>query len=286
MRIKADIFLFFVIIIFSSCVTSNNRDISSFIQNENYWKTIATAHQIVIINVSELQVQNVKLDLYFKYEIQIVKSLKGNSQDNIQFNVFMKEENYNFIMSLDESEKVIVFLVNTYDGYGYNNYLADYFIEYSIIEYTNETESIIAKELLLQNDIVNNNLYENFKIDKKLFNKVKRHINNTENIFLQNNSFERLEEMGMDGVPYIILLLDNFRLLPIKSITLRNYSANAFEGYRHYGPELVIDALTAILNQITGESFGNIENGEATQEERTLVLNGWRIYLYKLINNN
>jgi hypothetical protein len=87
------------------------------------------------------------------------------------------------------------------------------------------------------------------------------------------------------GVPYIILLMDNFQTLPIRSIILQNKSEYALEAYRQYGPELVIDALAAILNQITRENFGEIYNGEATQEERILVLNGWRIYLYKLIQN-
>jgi len=277
-------FAFFVILILNSCNSFQNKKEDNFItlKNENYWKNIAGARQIFVVNNSELQTNNIKMNEYYEYDIHINKTLKGASERNIRFKVFMKEENSNYIKSLDKSGEVILFLVNVYDGYGYNNYLADYYIEKAIIKHTKETEEIIINEIRLQDSIIKDKLYENFPIDKKLYSKVKHYINNTTNILFEHNSFEKLEEMGDIAVPYIILLLDNFKKLPIKSISLRNKNENAFEGYRHYGPELVIDALTAILNQITGEDFGSIYNGEVTQEERILALNGWRIYLYKL----
>lgn len=278
----------FTILIFASCNSYQivNGNYSFSLQNENYWRNVATARQIFIINTSELLIQDIKLNEYYEYDIHVINTLKGIYQERVQFNIFMDEENYNYIMSLCDFEKIIIFLINTYDGYGYNNYLADYFIENAIIGYTKEEESIITSEISLQNDIINNKLYENFDINKRLYNKVKGYISNITNVLFEKKSFKQLEEMGEAGIPYIILLLDNFKTLPIKSIILENKSEYAFEATRHYGPELVIDALTAILNQITGEDFGSIYNGEATQEERTLVLNGWRVYLYKLIHNN
>ncbi|MDR2717889.1 MAG: hypothetical protein LBB89_07495 [Treponema sp.] len=274
-------------LLFIFCITPHigSQNNSFVLQNENYWKNIAEAGQILIINTSELSVQNIKLNEYYEYDIQIMNTLKGAERERIQFNVFMKEENYDYIMSLAGTEKVIVFLINTYDGYGYNNYLANYFIKDAIIKYTDETERIIVNEIYLQDDIINNKLYENFNIDKRLYARVNRYINNTTNILFEHGSFKQLEKTGEKGVPYIILLMNNFKTLPVKSIRLENKSKYAFEAYRHYSPELVIDALTAILNQITGEDFGSIYNGEAAQEERILALNGWRIYLYKLIKN-
>ena len=276
--------LFFLL--FISCGTSQtgNRSYSFIIENENYWRNIAETSQIFIINTSELLVQNVKMNEYHEYDVQIINTLKGAGQERVRFRVFMRENNYNYIMSLAGVEKAIVFLLNTYDGYGHNNYLASY-TENAIIGHTNETENIIASEIYLQNNIIANKLYENFNIDKKMYSKVNQYINNTTNILLENNSFKQLEKLGEIGVPYIILLMDNFETLPIKSIILENNWEDAFESYRQYGPELVIDALAAILNQITGEDFGSIHNGDAAQEERILALNGWRIYLYKLIQN-
>jgi hypothetical protein len=280
-------FIYLFSLLFISCSTSQigTKDYSFVLQNDNYWRNIAEASQIFVINTSELLVQNIKLNTYHEYDIQIINTLKGTSQGKIRFNVFMKKNNYDYIMSLTGVERVIVFIVNAYDGYGYNNYLANYFIENAIIKYTNEMENIIKNEIFLQNDIISNKLYEKFNIDKRLYDRVNGYINNTTNILFEHSSFKQLEEMGEIGVPYIILLMDNFKTLPIKSIILKNKNEDAFEAYRHYGPELVIDALAAILNQITGEDFGALENGEATQEERIRVLNGWRIYLYKLIQN-
>lgn len=48
----------------------------------------------------------------------------------------------------------------------------------------------------------------------------------------------------------------------------------------NYGPEKVVDALAAILNQITGRHFGFIYNG-ATDAERTKTVRAWRDFLRK-----
>ena len=74
--------------------------------------------------------------------------------------------------------------------------------------------------------------------------------------------------------------MDDRRRLPDPRISLRNKSPQAFEGLRHYGPEKVVDALAAILNQITGQHFGFIYNG-ATDAERTQTVRRWRDYLQK-----
>jgi hypothetical protein len=94
-----------------------------------------------------------------------------------------------------------------------------------------------------------------------------------------------LEEYGVSGVPYIILGLNDFRKLPVKSISLINDFPDAFEGIRHYSPHLVVDALAAILNQITGVHFGFIYNGnDTTDDQRNQCIRGWYIYLYYLMN--
>lgn len=94
----------------------------------------------------------------------------------------------------------------------------------------------------------------------------------------QQALFNRLIALGDDGVPAIIMLMDDRRPLAEPQITLVNDFAGAFEGTRHYGPDLIVDALEAILNDITGESFGNIYNG-GSEQERTKAVRGWRIYL-------
>jgi hypothetical protein len=92
-----------------------------------------------------------------------------------------------------------------------------------------------------------------------------------------------LDEMGMRAVPAIIDQMDDRRPLPIEDIELKGAPSD-WEGIKHYGPKEVVDVLDAILNQITDESFGNIENG-GTSDERALAINGWRIYCDALLNH-
>jgi hypothetical protein len=96
----------------------------------------------------------------------------------------------------------------------------------------------------------------------------------------EQQAFTDLESLGCPAVPAIIERMDDRRKLPEPRISLQNKSPDAFEGLRHYGPEKVVDALAAILNQITGKDFGFIYNG-ATDTERDKAVSGWRDFLYK-----
>lgn len=94
----------------------------------------------------------------------------------------------------------------------------------------------------------------------------------------EQEAFSDLEALGCPAVPAIIRRMDDRRALPDSRISLRNKSPKAFETLRHYGPVEVVDALAAILNQLTGQDFGFIYNG-ATSEERTSTVEGWRKFL-------
>jgi len=94
----------------------------------------------------------------------------------------------------------------------------------------------------------------------------------------ERQAFADLEALGCPAVPAIIELMDDRRSLPDPRISLKNKSPQAFEGLRHYSPQKVVDALAAILSQVTGRNFGFIYNG-ATGAERTKTLRGWRDFL-------
>ena len=94
----------------------------------------------------------------------------------------------------------------------------------------------------------------------------------------EQKAFSDLEALGCAAVPATIRRMDDRRALPDPRISLRNKSPDAFEGIRHYGPTQVVDALAAILNQVTGQHFGFIYNG-ATDAERTKTIQGWREFL-------
>jgi hypothetical protein len=93
----------------------------------------------------------------------------------------------------------------------------------------------------------------------------------------QHETFAALEKLGMAAAPAIVAQMDNRRPLVEQQISLVNHGRDAFEGIRHYGPEQVVDALAAILNQITGASFGFIYNG-GSDDERRAVVDAWRVY--------
>ncbi|MEK7454489.1 MAG: hypothetical protein AABZ76_06165 [Pseudomonadota bacterium] len=93
----------------------------------------------------------------------------------------------------------------------------------------------------------------------------------------QQHVFDQLEALGNVAVPAIIAQMDDRRHLRTQAISLVNHAPDAFEGMRHYGPEQVVDGLDAVLNQITGESFGSIVNGGSSRQ-RDAVVAGWRVF--------
>jgi len=68
--------------------------------------------------------------------------------------------------------------------------------------------------------------------------------------------------------------LGDSRMLAERSISLTNRESQTFEERRQYVPVTVHDALSAILNQVTGESFVFVYNG-ATPQERNENRNKW-----------
>ena len=96
----------------------------------------------------------------------------------------------------------------------------------------------------------------------------------------EQKAFADIEGLGCPAVPAIIEKMDDRRKLPDRRISLRNKSPQTFESMRHYSPEEVVDALAAILNQITGQDFGSISNG-ATEADRSATVRGWRDFLHK-----
>ncbi|MEO7277343.1 MAG: hypothetical protein ABIW33_04905 [Sphingomicrobium sp.] len=92
----------------------------------------------------------------------------------------------------------------------------------------------------------------------------------------QRETFRKLEALGVAGVPAIVAQMDNRHPLVTRAISLANQSPTAFESVRYYAPELVVDAMDAILNQITGYG-GSIVNGGSEQKRQAAVAD-WRKY--------
>jgi hypothetical protein len=98
----------------------------------------------------------------------------------------------------------------------------------------------------------------------------------------QHKAFADLERLGQPAVPAIIALMDDRRDLAEKRISLENKSPGAFEGLRHYNASKVIDALDAILNQLTGLALGTsyFDDSDAARVE---AVNAWRVYRHYLL---
>jgi hypothetical protein len=95
----------------------------------------------------------------------------------------------------------------------------------------------------------------------------------------QRDAFAALEQLGCAALPEIVAAMDDRRQLPVRELTLANHAKDAFEALRHYQPKRVIDGISAILNQLTGESFGFLANG-ARDEERDAAVQAWTVYAH------
>jgi len=94
----------------------------------------------------------------------------------------------------------------------------------------------------------------------------------------EQQAFHALEALGCAGVPAIIGQMDDRRSLPDPNISFSNNYPEAFDETRSYEPRVVVDALAAILSQITGQDFGFIYNG-ASEPQRRKTIQGWRGFL-------
>ena len=88
-------------------------------------------------------------------------------------------------------------------------------------------------------------------------------------------AIKQLEKMGEPIVVLIIKHMDNRKSLGSKYVEFENKATNTFERYRIYKPEQVVDILAGLLNQMTGESFGDIYSG-GHDFQRDEVIFMWR----------
>ena len=110
--------------------------------------------------------------------------------------------------------------------------------------------------------------------------KVANLANRSVNASSEQQAFDGLEALGPNAVPYIVGHLGDLRSLPDHAMSLSNSSPAAFEGLRHYAPATVHDALSVILNQLTGQSFEFVYNG-ATASQRKSNRVQWQAWCTK-----
>ena len=96
----------------------------------------------------------------------------------------------------------------------------------------------------------------------------------TKSATAEQTAFRELEAFGPRVVPYLVGHLGDMRPLAENKISFESRASDTFEGVRHYSPGTVHDALAAILNAITGQSFVFVYNG-ATGAEREKNRRSW-----------
>jgi hypothetical protein len=251
------------------------------------WKLIANSSLII---TGKIDVPIAAIDQatktgkhsYVEFKVNNVHTIKGEYRENdIIISYYTEKREYapypELIKSLNGKD-VLLFLQYVSDDYGTSGdyYFAGY-SKRSVAAVDKNTIRLIQSEINHQNKILSTNL-EDIYSDKDFNKKVTLIIEDMLSPKKARNAYKNLEELGDKAVPYIIMNMDDRRELPVKQISLVNKSPNAFEGIRHYGPKQVVDALSAILNQITGESFFSIHNG-SSEEVRTEDVKAWKIWL-------
>ena len=181
-------------------------------------------------------------------------------------------------------QQVVAFLSLAGDVDEDDNFSASgiYFAGYTptaLQPYNKEIVDAISREVENQKRIANHFKTSREGSPDKFHKQVADLIEQALNKETQEEAFNKLLIMGPKAVPSIIQLMDDRRRLPLQQMNITNRSPNAFEATAHYGPKVMVDALSIILNQLAHESFGSIYNG-GSEQERKRVVQAWRVYLH------
>lgn len=101
----------------------------------------------------------------------------------------------------------------------------------------------------------------------------------------QSASVDRILGFGLEAVPALVVLMDDRRELPDKSLSLSNSGSNHWEAFRHYGPKTVLDLIDALADHATKIGFGSVVNG-GTERERRLAVARWKLLLLRWLDEN
>lgn len=262
-------------------------------QPDSLWENVARATHVVEgvfhIDTNKIsKIKNSKSD-YVDVEFDVKAVLKGElPQTNLSLREFIcdKKETAPYC---DESklialnEKKVVAFIHKRSYQLYKKDTTEFYFSgrtlNSIFPDTAGNKSRIINEIERQKLIINNKLFMADCPDDSNYSKAKEYVENMMSEFTAEQAYVDLEKMGKAAVPSMICLMDDRRELAVKRISLKNNWPDAWEAYRHYSPKLVVDVMSAILNQITGESFGEIYGG-GSEEERRCAVDAWRVYLW------
>jgi hypothetical protein len=253
---------------------------------QELWNLIAQSHVIVVgtptVPVDEIQ----RSGKYIHIPVRVKDCLKGDPcPETTAVRYFTDPAWYNPAPStlVESSGNQSVLFLTYVDTQTITGAPEIYFAGHTakaFQPYSRELIGQVSAEVMAQKQIIDQ-FSRNFRPENEpSYSKVQSLVEAMVGRSTEERAFTELEALGQVAVPAMIMLMDDRRELPLKEISLRNNGPGNFEEFRHYGPQVIADALDAILNQITGENFGSIENG-ASERERTAAITGWRVYLHR-----
>lgn len=295
-------------IVLVSCVKNVNelpkgqkiQDFSN-IQHTN-WKNIASSSIILIgtltAPVKEItKKRRIKKNKYIDIKLSGIKYLKntGIADKSIYVKYYTKKPRL-------EGYKVKLSTLRRFNGKRVIAYIKSVRVmKDMIITSGGETKLIYKNELYFlhspnaisdaknSKEIINEIKHQKYLADQELPSKLNNEkLNNRVKLLIEmmlkkrtaKKAYTELQKIGKEGTPYIIRHMNDYRKLPVQSISLVNTSPNSFEGLRHYSPKVVVDVLSAILSQIEKQSFyPSISNG-GSQTQRENEVNAWKIWLF------
>ena len=253
---------------------------------EELWKLIAQSHAIVVgspaVPVDRIETaERTGKHEYVDVVVHVNKWLKGGQRDEkVTVRHYTEPRPYNLTLAtlreLNGKECVLFLYKSDEEDVG-GFYFAGY-TPRAIQTASSEIVNKVGNEVSSQDKIIREFGHIFRAESEPSCAKVRPLIEAMLSRRTEEKAFADLEVMGKDAVPAMVMFMDDRRKLPIQHIALRN--DGGFEAFRQYGPQVVVDAVAALLNQITGEIFDFISNG-ASERERKEAINAWRIYLYR-----
>ena len=260
------------------------------IAEQELWKLVAQSH-IIIVGTPSVPADQIEESersgehRYIDVPVRVKNCLKGDPcPETIVVRYFTRPAWYNPAPRtlVESSGNQSVLFLTQVDTQTITGLPEIYFAGHTPKAIQPSSEELIRQvgvEALAQKQIIDQ-FARNFRPeDEPSHVKVRSLIEATLHRRTEKRAFAQLEALGEAAVPAMIMFMDDRRELPLKEISLRN-GPGGFEPFRHYGPKVVVDAIAAILNQITQEDFGTIVNG-GSERERKAMIDGWRVYLHR-----
>ena len=259
---------------------------------DDFWRYIAGSQYIVsgTLNVDTNKINEIRNSktAFYEFKFTVDSVFKGGLQAKeiiIRKTICSKDEKTNRCndsnLVLFNGQKIIAPINISYTNPAQFAFARS--TSKSILLENDENKTRVLNEIAKQKDIIENKLYAEACPITQHADSVKALIEDMLVASKAEDAYTQLEKLGRHALPAIICQMDDRRELAIKSITLQNNYPGATQPSRHYTPQVVVDVLVALLHQAVGNDFGFIQNG-ASEEERTKTINGWRIFLWYLIN--